>query len=275
MPEPDPDRDRLLAAAERAGLEAAWVSWDDPGVAWQSFDLLVLRATWNYFERRDAFLAWAAARGPALLNPLPILRWNSHKSYLHDLEREGVAVVPTELVPRGSEGALGPLLARRGWSQVVIKPVVSAGSFSTRRFGPGELTEAERFLADTSKLREMMVQPYVSSVEAYGERSLIWIDGLFTHAIRKTPRFSGDAEQVSEALPIADDERAVAQRALSPRAQQLLYARVDLARDDQGAPMVMELELIEPSLFLAQHPPAEERLVQAIVARLRAPSGGC
>src|SRR6185503_14222741 len=112
------------------------------------------------------------------------------------------------------------------------------------------------------------VQPYVASVEAYGERALVWIDGELTHAVRKTPRFSHDAEVVSEALPIAADERALAEAVLAPFTPRLLYGRVDVARDDAGRSMVMELELIEPSLFVARHPPAMARLVAALPRRL-------
>jgi hypothetical protein len=114
--------------------------------------------------------------------------------------------------------------------------------------------------------REMMVQPYVASVDGYGERSMVWIDGQVTHAIRKTPRFLADPEQVSSAIPIAPEERALAEQllALTPEA---LYGRVDLARDEAGRPMVMELELLEPSLFFLQSASALERFVRAVVAR--------
>jgi len=108
----------------------------------------------------------------------------------------------------------------------------------------------------------------VPSVEDHGERSLIWIDGELTHAMRKSPRFSGQDEAVSGPHPIDDAERALAEAVLAPLAAQILYGRVDVARDERGAPMVMEVELIEPSLFLLQHPPARDRLVAAIFRRL-------
>jgi hypothetical protein len=113
-----------------------------------------------------------------------------------------------------------------------------------------------------------LVQPYLRSVEEYGERSLVWIDGELTHAIRKQPRFAGDIERIQGPLAIADDERAVAEAALAPVADQILYGRVDLARDDAGQPVVMELELVEPSLFFAQHPGAAARYAAALRRRL-------
>ena len=114
-----------------------------------------------------------------------------------------------------------------------------------------------------------MVQRWMPSVETYGERSLVWIDGEITHAIRKTPRFAGGVEQVSGEVPIADDERAFAERALAPFASELLYARVDMVRDAEGVLRIMELELIEPSLFFQQSPAALARFVTAINRRLR------
>jgi hypothetical protein len=110
----------------------------------------------------------------------------------------------------------------------------------------------------------------MASVDDYGERSLVWIDGELSHAIRKSPRFTGDAETVTGPFPIAPEEREVALAALAPIADQILYGRVDLARDPSGQPMVMELELVEPSLFFAKHPPAADRFVLALLRRLLA-----
>lgn len=152
------------------------------------------------------------------------------------------------------------------WSDVVAKPVVGAGSYLTERVqdpeAPDELAFWHRLVGE----RDAMVQPYLMSVEDYGERSLIWIDGEFTHAVRKAPRLGDDPESVSEALAVEPEERSLAEQALAMVGHDLLYARVDLIRSDAGDPLVAELELVEPSLFLAQHPPALERLVAAIAA---------
>jgi hypothetical protein len=115
----------------------------------------------------------------------------------------------------------------------------------------------------------MLVQRYEPAVEGYGERSLIWIDGALTHAVRKNARFAADQENVSNtSVPIADDERALAERVLAAAPQPLLYARIDIVRDPEGQPRLMELELIEPSLFFAQHPPAVARMAAAIARRV-------
>jgi hypothetical protein len=261
LPEPDEDEGPLLAALAEAGVEARMAAWDDPEEDWDAAIPTVIRSTWNYIRDLPAFLDWVdrAARAAPLWNPPEIVWPNAHKSYLAELARRGHAVVPTSFFTHGRPAVLPPADV-----DLVIKPAVSAGSFRTRRFTPAQRGEAQAFLDQLVAGRDAMVQPYVASVEAYGERALVWIDGELTHAVRKTPRFLDDAEQVSEALPIAADERALAEAVLAPHAARLLYGRVDVARGDDGRPMVMELELIEPSLFVARHPPAMARLVAAL-----------
>jgi hypothetical protein len=269
LPEPDPDEPLLVAALEDAGVTASVRAWDDPSVDWSSANAVVMRSTWNYFEQRDAFVAWSArvAAASKLFNPPEIVSWNSHKAYLRDLEKRGFAIVPTWFADRGTTTSLRDACASRGWTDVVVKPAVSAGSFSTRRFS-GAMDGGDQFLATLSAHRDVMVQPYVRSVDGYGERSMVWIDGALTHAVRKTPRFSGADEQVSPALPIAADEGAFATAVIHSVDPALLYARCDLARNEANQPMIMELELIEPSLFLLQSPEALSRFARAIAARV-------
>jgi hypothetical protein len=268
LPEPDPDQSLLMQALAGAGVEATILAWDDPDAPFAAFDLVVVRSTWNYFEQVEAFVAWAArvAEQTRLLNPAPVVAWNARKTYLAELEKRGVAVVPTVFVPRGRPPRLEALLEERGWDAVVIKPVVSAGSFRTERFDRATVAAGQAFLAGLAADRGAMVQRWMPSVETHGERSLVWIDGEFTHAIRKSPRFAGGFEQVTE-VPVADDERAFATRTLAPLADQLLYARVDLVRDGEDGLCLMELELIEPSLFFRQSPVALARFVAALARR--------
>jgi hypothetical protein len=192
------------------------------------------------------------------------VRWNSHKSYLLDLAGAGVPVVPTVLFRRGSTERLAAVMSEKRWRRAVVKPAVSASSYRTIEVSDDNLREGEAQLAAILEARDALVQPYVESVEDYGERAVVWIDGRFTHAVRKSPRFAQDEESVSGALSIAARELDVAERALALVNTQLMYGRVDLARDADGGPMVMEMELIEPSLYLLQHRPALERLVAAI-----------
>lgn len=270
LPEPDPDEALLLAALRARGAVAEMLAWDDPRADASAFDLCVIRSTWNYYHALPEFLAWAerTASITALWNPLAVIRWNTHKRYLGDLLARGVPTVPTAWIEQASPRTLRDAVAELGAREVVVKPAVSAASFDTIRVRADDVERADEHVARVLARCDVMVQPYVHSVEGYGERSLVWIDGGFTHAIRKSPRFGGEHESVSEALAIADDERALAERALAAVGNPLLYARIDVARDEHGAPMIMELELVEPSLFLAQSKFALERFADAIMRSL-------
>jgi glutathione synthase/RimK-type ligase-like ATP-grasp enzyme len=249
------------------------LAWDG-GAESAPDELVVLRSTWNYYADIDGFLAWVertAARS-RMCNPSAIVRGNAKKTYLGELAEAGFRVTPTAYVGRGASARVDVIARERGWDDprpaaLVIKPVVSAGSFLTERFEASARAEAQRFLDEITKGRDVMIQPWMASVETYGERALVWIDGELTHAVRKSPRFASGAESVSEAVPITPEERAFADEILARRAKGLLYARVDVVRDADGATRLMELELIEPSLFLKQLPAALDRLVAGIVAR--------
>ena len=270
LPKADLDEAPLLGALRAAGLRGEVLAWDDPTADFSSARLTLLRSTWNYTERPERFGDWLArtAAASALWNPLPVVRWNLHKGYLLDLARAGVPVTPTHLVPRGSAEPLADVAAARGWSDVVVKPAVSAGSRFTLRAGAA--TERGAAHLRTLVAREdALVQPYLPAVESYGERALIFIDGELTHAVRKGRRFAGEAESVTGPFVVSDDEAALAHAALAAAPAPFLYARVDLAPDADGSPVLMELELIEPSLFFEYGPRALERLVDAIGSRLR------
>jgi len=271
LPETDPDEELLLAALRDRGIEARMAAWNDPVEPWGEPVPTVIRSTWDYYHDLERFLEWARAAGSVapLWNPFEVVRWNAHKGYLDELARSGHAVVPTLIFARGSRASLGAIAREHGWTDVVVKPAVSAASFGTRRFLPGDLREGETHLAALLAEGDALVQPYVDSVDDNGERALVWIDGEFTHAVRKTPRFTGQEEQVSPAVPIEADELELGRAVLAPWAAEILYARVDVARDERGRPRVMELELIEPSLFLMQSEPALQRLADGIRRRLR------
>lgn len=284
LPEPDPDQAPLAAALEAAGLRTTVLAWDDPTADFGSARMTLLRATWNYFERPSEFLEWAERTSSVsdLWNPLEIVRWNHHKRYLLELETAGIPIAPTELIERGSERALSEVMAQRDWRRVVIKPAISASSFQTMLasdsadgFDGGEKTlpAGEKHLRALATDRDVLVQAYLPSVESYGERSLVWIDGVLSHAVRKTPRFSGQSEAVSKSdVGISEDEAEVANRAMdfarARFAKPPMYARIDLAPGAEGHSVVMELELIEPSLFFSQSGTSLSRFVNAVQRRL-------
>ena len=214
----------------------------------------LIRSTWNYAQQPAAFAVWldrVAAVAP-VWNPPAIVRWNVRKRYLLELAARGVATAPRRRSSNAARAAGADLRAASGGGRFVIKPEVGAGSWLTRAFERADDPAAEPFLREVTARGAALVQPYVASVDGYGERSLVWIDGELSHAIRKSPRFSGDRESTTGPFPIADAERALADAALAPVREKILYGRVDLARDADGRPMIMELELVEPSLFFAR-----------------------
>lgn len=261
LPEPDVDEIPLAAALAAGGFDAQLVAWDDPRADWDAYIPTIIRSTWNYALHIDAFLAWIDRISHApVFNPREVIAGNLHKRYLLELATRGVPVIPTTLVERAHVSPLPD-------GKIVIKPEVGGGSLGVRVFEAGD-PEAPKHLAALTTRGAALVQPYLRSVDGYGERSIVMVDGEFSHAIRKTPRFSGDIEKIDGPFPIADDERMVAEAALAPYGD-LLYGRVDMARDEHDQPMVMELELVEPSLFFARGDGSAERYVAGLRRRLQ------
>jgi hypothetical protein len=259
IPEPDPDEEIQLQSVRDAGADAQLIAWDDSTVDWSSFDVIVLRSCWDYPWREQEFRNWLqiADRATRVVNPVEVISWNLHKGYLLDLQQAGVPVVPTRLLEAGSgEESLEKILVEQGWDRYVIKPAISAGSWLTVLFQEGDLPAAKRFVAEQAQQRDLLVQPYIESVESAGERANVYLDGNFSHCVIKSPRFTGDDEQVGEAQEVLPEDILVGEQALRCSPGPVLYGRVDTVRDVDGKSMVAELELIEPTLFLQQHPPA-------------------
>lgn len=268
------DDDRLLLdELRRLGLRAVPAVWDDPAVDWAAARVAVVRSTWDYHHHHERFIEWVDRAGALthLFNPPDTLRWNSHKGYLADLEAKGVPVVPTVWLAAGSEASLSEILASQGWARAVVKPAVSASGHETWRVRPGEAAKAQRRLDRLLAERDMMVQPFLPSVEEPGERSLMFIEGQHTHTVRRPAPFGAAAGEMAEPrlVEAAPDEVALAYKVLHAAGQRTMYARVDIARDEEGTPRLMELEVIEPSLFLAQSPPATRMLAAATARRAR------
>jgi len=280
VPELEEDDRLVFGPLAALGVRAEPVTWDAPGVDWADYRLVVLRSPWDYATRRDEFVAWAATV-PALANPTDIVEWNTDKRYLEALAASGVPTVPTTWV-RPDEGWEPPV-----GGEYVIKPAVGAGSVDTGRYDCADEEHRRLAAAHVGRLsaagRVTMVQPYLADVDTAGETALMFFagpDGLgFSHAIRKGPMLTGPdygveglyrAEKITARTP-SDAERAVAERVLAAvpgGADRLLYARVDLIPGPDGSPVLVELELTEPSLFLGYAEGAAERLARAIALRL-------
>ncbi len=286
----DDDQAPLLSACAVAGLDAHIAAWDDPTVGWGRYDAVLLRSTWDYTERLPQFLAWCerVGRVTTLLNPVPVVRWNTDKHYLADLAAAGIPIVPSTFVETSQEPLLALhtfLTAHPDHHEFVVKPAVSAGSRDTQRYARDQEFAAANHIGRLLDAgRSVLLQPYLRSVDRAGETALMYFDGVFSHAIRKgplLPRDSGPtdalfaAEAIAARVPGAD-ERELGERVQAAMAQildlasPLAYARVDLIRDDSGAPRLLELELCEPSLFFAHGADSASRFVAVVLRHLSA-----
>lgn len=292
LPELDPEDQPLLAALEARGAEPVPAVWDDPAVDWSTFDLAVIRSTWDYTERYPEFMAWAASV-PRLVNPPNVLRWNSDKHYLQRLAEHGLPVVETAWMEPGrglDKRALHNRFPAR--EDFVIKPAISAGSKETGRYTATDADSRRFAIEHADRLlragKSVMVQRYIPEVDSVGESALIFLHGTFSHSVHKDAMLvrRDDAEVEGLYRPermsthlATDAEIQAAQNVLafararipgrSPASRPLLYARVDLVTPSSGQPVLMELELVEPSLFYSLAPGSLERFADAIVAEVR------
>lgn len=270
------DEQLVLPGLAARGVDASPAIWSDPSVDWAGA-LVVVRSTWNYIHRLDDFLRWAdrVAGIATLFNPAPVIRANTDKRYLADLADAGVPVVPTEWIDRGTSRDVGAVLRERGWRAAVVKPAVSNGARDTALVTAESTSEGQQLAEAIATTRDVMIQPYLDSVETYGERSMIHIGGALSHTVRKAPMLAGASspDDVQPAVAAAD-EKLLAEQALSWVGAELLYARVDIARLADGSPVIMELELTEPRLYL-RYDDAADRFAAAIatLALARPPSG--
>jgi hypothetical protein len=277
LPAGDEDGPALVAALSGLGVVAHWIAWDDPDATWQH-DLVVVRSAWDYTRARGEFLAWAG-KLERLANPADVLEWNSDKTYLRDLAAAGLPVVPTCWAEPGE------LIEFPQVDEVVVKPSVGAGSKGAGRFADDELDAAREHVAMLHAAgRTVLIQPYLGDVDVVGETALVYLDGVFSHAVTKgamlprgavnplDPGFSHSLyveERISPAQASAS-ELDVGDGVLAELVRRHdalpLYARIDLLPSPEG-PMLVELELTEPSLFLGYADGAVERFAAAIARR--------
>ncbi|KJK42547.1 hypothetical protein UK23_36695 [Lentzea aerocolonigenes] len=271
LPSGDGDEDALISALQRDGVDVSWQPWGSPVDA----DLVVLRATWDYTERPDDFLAWCETV-PALANPVSVVRWNTDKSYLVELAARGLAVVPTAVVEPGEKPSFPD-------GEFVVKPAIGAGSR-----GAGRFTDHAEAQAHFEALGvKALVQPYQSSVDAHGETALVFFAGEYSHSFHKGPMLAQGLAESESGLYVEEKLRGIepteAQRSLADRVldeaaallsldrKDFLYARVDVVSGADGEPLLLELELTEPTLgFKYTGEDAASRLSKAIRSTARA-----
>jgi hypothetical protein len=280
LPELTEEDHRLVRALGERGAKAIPVVWTSKSVVWGRFDAIVVRSCWDYHLRQRCFIDWigglerSAAR---LWNPPAVLRWNADKRYLRDLDERGVPVVRTRWVEPGDRTSLRSILEESGWDDAVVKPTISASAFNTW------WTTRRRARADEERFRSMdgtvMVQPFLKEIVTAGEWSLVFLRGRFSHSVLKRvhpgdfrvqAEFGGTVERLDPLPGMLNTARA----ALRCIPGEWLYARVDGCQVEDRF-LVMELELIEPALFLADAEGAAERFagdITAVIGRGHCPA---
>jgi glutathione synthase/RimK-type ligase-like ATP-grasp enzyme len=259
----------------RQGIEALHVAWDDPDFEWQTVPLTVVRSTWDYPPRRTEFLTWGDSL-PLVWNPASVLRWNTDKHYLNDLADAGFPVIPTRFLERADtfDSPRVPF---------VIKPAVSCSAKDTTRYDPDDVAMAGAHVKRLqAQGRAVMVQPYVSAIERDGEISMIFLGGEYSHAIRRPAMLaSGETPKADDSLgedvrlhAVTRKERELGEKVMRKigidnPSPELLYARVDLVTGPDSQPMILEVEVTEPSLFLAYADGGADRFAGCIASALR------
>jgi hypothetical protein len=277
----------LVPRLASMGIDAEARIWDDPSVDWDRYSLSVVRSTWDYAERRAEFLQWARSV-PRLANPAAVLEWNTDKHYLADLDKRGVAVVPTTwLEPGHGLRARGLHTRMPALGDFVLKPAVAAGSIGAGRYTANDSYGRGQAIAHALKLldagQSVMLQRYLPSVDTKGETSMVFLDGQYAYAVRKDAMLHGPVsgqrlyqpetlqggyEPTAEEVKVAAQALAAAMDYLGNPLRPFLYARADLVLGDDGAPVLLELELTEPSLFPELAPGGIDKVCRAIAARL-------
>ena len=276
MPGPDTETPLVTEALRSIRVESEVAVWRDTR-DWRESALIMLRTPWDYADHLDEFLAWVrlAAKASQLKNSADVVLWNLHKRYLRDLERRNVAIVPTRWFLTGHttnvRNRLLEIAQQDHWTEVVIKPAVGINAVGSLR---GQIDDPALAKHLTGLLRggDVLLQPFVPSITSEGELSLIFVDSIFTHAVRKRPirgdyRVQDNHGGTVHHYEPSGNEIALASAALACAPAPTIYARVDLAYVDE-VPVVMELEVIEPELFLRFFPPATSALAQALKAEL-------
>ena len=290
-PELFDDWQLLRNALAAAGVDGSTAVWNDPAVDWTAFDLVLVSGAWDNIHHVDAFLVWVdglVAAGVTVRNSPATLRWNIDKHYLRDLEQAGVPIVPTQWVEPGHGDGHGDqadpdfditsLALPEG--EIVVKPSVSGGGFSTARYEPHEHPAARAHVQQLLAAgRTAMVQPYEPRVDSEGETALIYIGGRFSHAVHKDPmirRGVGPVEnlianQVVTGTTATAAQRVAARDALTAAEQFLgptTYARVDMVETMTRGPALLELELLDPVLFLTEHPESAATFARLLAEEL-------
>ncbi len=274
LPDLDPDDLLLAKALEKRGCKVQGVVWNDANVDWSQAGICVIRSTWDYHRHYKQFLSWVeqVASVTDLFNSADLIKWNSKKTYLRELSEAGIPIIPTEFITHKERTPLEEIVRKNGWSRAIIKPTVGLATSGVKRIDCTDdgVRDGELHIDSLLHSGEVMVQEFYESVEGYGERALSYIDGVYSHCIRKAPfqRLAAAGLAGERAVDANEKEIELANKTLGFLKVIPLYARVDLACDSDNNPRIMEFELVEPSLFLQTKPDSAEVFADAVVKRV-------
>jgi len=268
--------DSLLAASMAdLGIASERVDWADEAVNWEAFDAVIFRTPWDYFHKFDRFKNWLKrCEGKVrFINPIGTVRWNMDKHYLRDLAQRGIAIPATVFILKGDAGTLAHHMATSGWPRAVLKPTVSGAGRHTYLLDAADVSAHEAVFRTLIAQEDMMLQEFLPSIMERGEVSLIVINGQFTHAVMKTAkagdfRVQDDFGGTTAPHQASADLVEFAESVIAVCDPIPAYARVDVMWDNQGHPVVSELELIEPELWFRHYPEAATAFAKAIATRL-------
>ena len=264
------DKALIPLFAER-NIEAVPVIWNDPSVNWLQFDFVVIRTTWDYFQHQAAFTAWLnylETNGIKLFNPVSVVRKNSHKFYLKELQEKGIEIIPTVFIDKTNRLDLS-IVQTNNWEQAVLKPAVSAGSYMTRLFKAEEFKAVETEFKSIAENTDLLLQPFMPEINTFGELSLIFFNRKFSHSVLKVPQkgdfrvqwqYGGKYQAFSPDSSIIETAENIISHV---KEEELLYARIDgVIKNDRF--LLMEMELIEPDLYFDHHASAKKTFVDSV-----------
>lgn len=266
----------LKEALVELGLKVERTYWDDPTYDWSQTKAVVFRTIWDYFERFDEFWPWLEELKDTtiLINPFNLIEWNIDKHYLQDLEQKGIRIVPTYFVNKGQWQSLDEICTLMDWKDVVIKPAISGAAFHTHKIVHSEIIKSEALFKQLVEDRDMLVQPYQKTITVMGEASLMVFNGTFTHAILKRAkpgdfRVQDDFGGTVHPYTASNDEIAFAEKVFAACNPVPAYGRADIIWDEQGTIYLSELEIVEPELWVRNHPEAAKPFAKGILRFLR------
>ena len=266
------DEEQLLKAAlEKQDLSVDITYWDNSSYSWNETRCILFRTVWDYFKRLEKFLLWLEEiKGQTkLVNSYDLIKWNIDKHYLKDLQGEGIQIVPTFFAEKNCVQSLDDISTMNNWSDLVIKPAISASAFKTYKILNSDINNKEKLFQELLHQRDMLVQPYINTIEEFGEASLMVFNGNYSHAVLKKAklgdfRVQDDFGGTVNSYDPTKEEIAFAEKVFQSCKSMPLYGRIDIVWDENRKFYLSELEIIEPELWIRKYPKSAERIAEAV-----------